>query len=331
MSIIGRGPGPCDDRHPHSILTQESRCASDGFSVTALSTAHDALLRVRRILLRWRWYAWHLLARARHPVVAVAPADPPRHRTAICLLTEIPDATQLEFLRGIPGYDLLVICDDNAHDLAPLRASCRDTVFVQVDELRCLRAGYRQLNAVVKFGVPSAWDKAMYFLGDVIPNRYEHVWFLESDVLVPAVDTIPAIDARYGDGPDLLSGPVSSYADMPDWYFWSKHHDASLPRVRCQASAIRASRSLIGRIRSYAATRGRLIFLESFLPSLAVRDGLRCEDIAELATIDYHARWDSAEVRRSNLYHPVKRLTEHQRVQRRFDPGLERHGPAARQ
>ncbi|MFM9058296.1 MAG: hypothetical protein ACKOSQ_04115 [Planctomycetaceae bacterium] len=312
-------------------MPQGARSASDGIGMSGLSTACYTLLRVRRILLRWRWYAWHLLARARHPVVTVPPADPPRYRRAICLLTEIPDTTQIEFLRGIPGYDLLVICDDNTYDLTLLRASCRDTVFVQVDELRCLRAGYRQLNAVVKFGVPSAWDKAMYFLGDIISDRYEHVWFLESDVLVPAIDTIPAIDAKYGEGPDLLSGTVSSYADMPDWYFWSKHHDSSLPRVRCQASAIRVSRSLIGRVRSYAAKQGRLIFLESFLPSLAVRDGLRCEDIPELDTVQYHARWDPAAVQRSNLYHPVKQLTEHQDAQRRFGPRLGRDGPAPHQ
>jgi len=265
-------------------------------------------LRARNLLLRWRWYAFYFLTRAGRPVVIERPIGKPRHRNAICLLTVTPDTDQLDFFRRLTDYEIYVVCDDNTADIESLRARYDPFVFIRMDELHCLRRGFRQLNAFVKNGVPSSWDKSLCYFHEVIPDRHEHVWFLESDVFVPSVETIPAIDAKYGDSYDLLSQAFEAFEDVPDWPFWHKHHDRSLPRVRSQVSAIRASKTFIDRVGKYATAHGRLIFLESFFPSLAIRDGLRFEGIAELATILFHKRWEPGEFSAENLYHPVKDL-----------------------
>jgi len=265
-------------------------------------------LRSRNLLLRWRWYVMYFLARAGRPVVIERPIGKARHRHAICLLTVTPDTDQLDFFRRLTDYDIYVVCDDNTADIESLNARYDAFVFVRMDEMHCLRRGFRQLNAFVKNGVPSSWDKALGYFYEIIPERHEHVWFLESDVFVPSVETIPAIDAKYGDSYDLLSQTFEAFEDVPNWPFWHKHHDRSLPRVRSQVSAIRCSKTFIDRVGKYAAAHGRLIFLESFFPSLAIRDGLRFEGIAELATILFHKRWEPGEFSAENLYHPVKDL-----------------------
>jgi hypothetical protein len=270
------------------------------------------------LLLRWRWYATYFLTRAGRPVVIERPAGDARHRHAICLLTVRPDMDQLDFFRSLTGYDVYVVCDDNTADIASLRARYDEFVFVRMDELHCLRRGFRQVNALVKNGVPSSWDKALCYFSEVIPDRHEHVWFLESDVFVPSIATLPAIDAKYGDSSDLLSQRFEAFADVPDWPFWHKHHDRSLPRFKSQVSAIRASKTFIDRVGQYAAVNGRLIFLESFFPSLAIREGLRFGEIAELHTILFHKRWDPGEFSAQNLYHPVKDMRLQAAARRQF-------------
>jgi hypothetical protein len=265
-------------------------------------------LALRNRLLRWRWWATYFLTRFGRRVMIERPAGDVRHRHAICLLTVTPDTEQLDFFRGLTGYDIYVVCDDNTADIEPLRARYHDFLFVRIDELHCHRRGFRQLNAFVKNGVPSSWDKALCYFCEVIPDRHEHVWFLESDVFVPSTETLPAIDRKYGDAADLLSQRFEAFADVPNWPFWHKHHDRSLPRFRSQVSAIRAGKTFIARVAAYAASHGRLIFLESFFPSLAVREGLRFEGIEELASILFHKRWKPDEFRPENLYHPVKDL-----------------------
>ena len=289
-----------------SLSAVHPRGALNAVRMSQLLTSN--YLRSRNLLLRWRWYVMYFLTRACRPVVIERPIGKARHRHAICLLTVSPDTDQIDFFHRLTDYEIYVVCDDNTTDIESLREKYNEIVFVRMDEMHCIRRGFHQLNALVKNGVPSSWDKALCYFYEVNPNRHEHVWFIESDVFVPSVETIPAIDAKYGDSHDLLSKAFEAFEDVPDWPFWHKHHDRSLPRFRSLMCAIRASKTFIDRVGKYAAAHRRLIFLESFFPSLAIRDGLRFEGIAELATILFHKRWEPGEFSAENLYHPVKDL-----------------------
>jgi hypothetical protein len=284
-----------------------------------LQLANKVWLASRNRLLRWRWWAAYFLQRSGRPIAITRPNHDVRHRHAICLLTVTPDKEQLDFLRELTGYEVYVVCDDNTADIEPLRARYDAFVFVRMDEMHCRLRGFHELNALVKHGVPSSWDKALCYFCEVIPGRHDNVWFLESDVFVPSTETLPAIDRKYGDEADLLSQRFEAFADVPGWPFWRKHHDRSLPRFRSQVCAIRASRTFIARVGEYAATHGRLIFLESFFPSLAVREGLSFAEIEELAPILFHKRWHPDEFRPESLYHPVKDLQLQVAARRRFE------------
>lgn len=248
--------------------------------------------------------------------------------TAIALLTYRPDARQVAFYETMisAGYHVYVFVDDQ--DFA-IPASAR-AQFVKIDDLACMAKGYAALNPLIthKKRLPvSAWEKALLFFCQ-LERRHAHVWFLEDDVFVPAVQTVTRIDADHPSA-DLLckKNRLNLSGEMTTWPWWKlvPSDILPLPWASSMVCAVRMSRPLLSHIdRFLTAHAGHMaeraiiarnmnaqrkyLFIEFLFNTLALHAKLNVERPSGLGTIGWRAVWSREMISQGHIYHPVKDL-----------------------
>ena len=132
---------------------------------------------------------------------------------AIVFLTRKPHPTMLEYLPELKrdGYDIYVCADDTLSG-----------PFLQYTSRECEEAGYK--NGLLPWHMPrpSAWEKALYHFCEK-DTQYDHVWFIEDDVLITSADALYKMDQQYP-ASDLLSEShivVTKY--KRDWHWQLAH------------------------------------------------------------------------------------------------------------
>lgn len=158
-----------------------------------------------------------------------------------------------------------------------------------------------------------AMDKALrYFCTEQNGAMYDHVWFLEDDVLVPTNSTLAGLDAKYGGEADILSRQYGIVTHMrTDWH-WPQAilNGVPLPWANSMVCAIRLSRAMLGAVREHVESRGRLFFIEIMFLTLAIHRSLRIQAIPEMRGLIYQYQWNSAGIQPGHLYHPVKKIED---------------------
>jgi len=221
---------------------------------------------------------------------------------AICIICIKPDKHLLEFYSQIKEYDIYFVCD-SVEQIEPYPG----VTIVQIADSTCIQNGYIHSNTFKK--TPIGWDKALYYF--CIENiKYSHVWFIEDDVLVPTINTIPNVDMKYGGIPDLLSANNYKEPEYTKWDHWDKVNKyLSEPRFCSMVCSTRISQRLLQKIRKFIHLNMRSTFTEAMFITLAYHSGYVISTIPELATITWRDTFYLKDIVKENLYHPVKLIS----------------------
>jgi len=228
----------------------------------------------------------------------------------ICLITRIPNKIWCDFLNVFKKYNIFIIVDDNDYDLCDFINNYKHITFIKVDNEKCTLHGCIDVNFTLKKLI-SGWDKALYYFG-VEYKEYNHIWFIEDDVFFCNEDTILKIDNQYINE-DLLSNIYYENKDgHKNTWHWKKikiHY--SFPYYCGMMCAVRFSNKMLNCIINYAKQYKTLFFLEALFPTIAIKNNLQYNTPKEFKNIYYRHNFDGNNINIYNLYHPVKKLTNH--------------------
>lgn len=234
-------------------------------------------------------------------------------KKAICILCIKPDIKQIHFYKHLTSaYDVYFVCDNLKNTSTILEG----IHFINIDPSISLINGFINSNTAIFPKTPIAWDKALYYFSSV-NTSYDNVWFIEEDVLVPSLKTVPYIDSKYGIE-DLLVASHISYEDEPLWLHWKQAINLTKPHYKSMVCAIRVSKRLLECIKEYANKNKTLYFIELLFNTLAAQNGLTIKKIPELSTITHKDKFEKSEIIDTNLYHPFKDLNVQETIHKMF-------------
>lgn len=220
---------------------------------------------------------------------------------AIVFLTRKPHSTMLEYIPELKrdGYDIYVCADDMLSG-----------PFLQYTSRECEEAGYK--NGLLPWHMPrpSAWEKALYHFCEK-DTQYEHVWFIEDDVLITSADALYTMDQQYPASDVLSESHIVVTKYKRDWHWQLAHKIIELPWAKSMMCACRLSKRLLQIIREYVQTHKTLLYHEFMFNTLAMQHGLVVDTPDELNGITYQYKWKLDEMEPGVLYHPVKDIGSH--------------------
>ena len=224
-----------------------------------------------------------------------------------------PDPLQVVFYGSLADkYDVYFVCDCVATPTKEvvLLAATLDVKIIQISDSVCKDAGFINSTTTTIEKTPVGWDKALYYFSVVSDKSYEHVWFLEEDVFVPAKTTLSDIDGLYSGSrshPDLLIRGCKSYQEDRGWFWWQHTHEITLERsFHEMVCCVRISSKLLAVIAEYVRTNKQLYFIEVLFPTLAKNMGLTIQIIPELEYIYYKHEFKKSDIRADRIYHPTQ-------------------------
>ena len=227
---------------------------------------------------------------------------------AFALLTRLPDWQWLEFLRTFTStYTVHVFVDDNTVDLSKEREAFPDYKFVQILDKETAAAGYKNSSYIITPN-PIAWDKALYYFQRIAPI-HETVWFCEDDVYIRSVDQLANMDAAHVTADLLCERNTCVHKPSGKWHWPQVWGKLDLPWCGSMVCLCRVSKKLLAKVDAYVRKHGQLDFLEVLLPTLAV--GMEVASPRALATMTYKSAWNKETVRKDQIYHPFKNVSEH--------------------
>ncbi len=252
------------------------------------------------------------------------------NKKAICVLTFRPDEKLVQLYDDIDksNYDLYMIIDDNQFDTNYFKSKYPNIQFVQIKEEDCIQNGYYKLNYYIKNGVPSAWEKAIYYFCEFKINDYQYVWFLEDDVFVPNEKTINSIDMKVRDlNIDFLSKSFNNFNEKWD------HSEPVLKEApkfiinKLKSSLIcvvRLSNKFLQIIKDYVKENKHMFFVESFFPTLANYYNLNTYQPEEFSKIVFKKNWSIQDIEKFSNYffHPVKDINQQVYFRKFFKPNI---------
>jgi hypothetical protein len=220
---------------------------------------------------------------------------------AIVFLTRKPHATMLEYIPELKrdGYDIYVCADDMLSG-----------PFLQYTSRECEEAGYKNGLLPWHMSRPSAWEKALYHFCEK-DTQYEHVWFIEDDVLITSADALYTMDQQYPASDVLSESHIVVTKYKRDWHWQLAHNIIELPWAKSMMCACRLSKRLLQIIREYVDIHKTLLYHEFMFNTLAMQHGLVVETPDGLNGITYQYKWKLDEMEPGVLYHPVKDIGSH--------------------
>lgn len=231
-------------------------------------------------------------------------------KTALALLCVEPNSVHLEFLNKLENYyDVYFVCDSEKQLNVMLPENSKIQI-IQIDNKICRNAGYKNVGEAIKDVL--SWDKAIYYF-NIINTSYEHVWFLEDDVFIPDVNTLPNIDNKY-EYADLLAASHNTYDKMNQkWHWWRclKREHVPTPWHSSMCCAVRMSSKLISNIGETAKNKKTLYFLECLFNTTAAHHNMIVKTVVEMNTITWKKNFKITDINKYNLYHPVKNMNDH--------------------
>jgi hypothetical protein len=253
---------------------------------------------------------------------------------AIVLLTVVPNVKQMDLWAElyVKNMDILIVCDNNDADLSDFREKYPSFKFIQVNNDECVKAGYQNMNYLIRPGFPTAWEKAVYFLCE--KSDYKYAWLLEDDVVIPHPKTIYILDNKLGNKPDLAVSFKHYYYNENYWAHWKtlpnfftkknnaygidKKSKKPFVGVKGMVCASRVSRNLLNAIKKFAHDNNTLFFLELLFNSLAEKYRLKVVMPIELSNIIWRKEYKISEMNKKYLYHPIKNIEEQVEIRKYF-------------
>lgn len=233
-------------------------------------------------------------------------------KAVVFLSTSIPHYLSVEFGKELQNsFDVHYVIDsDDFHSLRRQRWRA-NTSIIQISDKVAKEAGY--YGSVVYFMRRAcAKDKALYFLTNIAP-KYELVWLIEDDVLIPSSTTLNHLDKKYPNA-DLIVPPysiVQSSSETNDWHWPKIRHLIAFPFpwAHGMTCAVRFSKNFIQHLAEYVHREKKLFHDEAVFTTLAIHTNLTIETPPAMHYILYQAKEPFKAVDAMHLYHPVKNLS----------------------
>ena len=213
------------------------------------------------------------------------------------------------------GYDLFIVIGSDTF----FYEGSNSINVINVNSEECIKNGFFNFNhritdEKIQCGV---WDKALYYCTQNLNNQYENIWFIEDDVFIPSLNTIPEIDKKYGDA-DILSAfnQTNDEGDINSWMWWKyvPQDILPLPWAQSMVSAVRLSNTVLQLTNSLVKMhlqQDRVFFVEYIFHTLAKHNNLSVKTPLELRSLTASYSWKLFEMNKHSLYHPLEDLNLH--------------------
>lgn len=240
----------------------------------------------------------------------------------VFLCTAIPDEKWLDRISAIDsdGYEKHVVTDLESEKLPETITNTYPNIqFHQIHRVYVTVAGYwdgafadRNNLKFMAERNPCAWEKTLFLHKRWNWSElYDHVWFIEYDVMVPCKTTLSNIDKMYPTA-DLLCASDIPRSKDPYWPWWS--HSMYADSFHSMQSVFRGSTKLLNIIHAFAQDNRKLFHLEIMLNTIAHQHQLSIQTPKQLQKIVYRHDWTDADVQKDELVHPIKDMEQQQRI-----------------
>ena len=245
----------------------------------------------------------------------------------LVFLCVIPNENWLDRISALDsdGYEKHVVLDMEDEPLSKqLINKYPNITFHQIHRVFITAAGYWDLVFADRNNMkymaqrnPCAWEKAMFLhLRYDWASVYDHVWFIEDDVMIPTRTTISNID-KESNNEDLLCAKHVSFQQDPSWCWWS-HVIVPQPWYHSMVCAVRCSKELMKALHQVAFTKRKLFFLEAIFNTLAHQNNLRVKTPHQMQKIVFRHDWTDKDVGKDELVHPIKDMAQQTRIWNSF-------------
>ena len=200
--------------------------------------------------------------------------------------------------------------DDNSKDYKEQYSKFHTIHVIQIKNEDCERNGFVNMNFLIEKKV-TAWEKAVYYFSTINRN-YDKVWYFEDDVFFHNEQALLNIDSNYGSS-DLLSNSFSKNitGHKNNWH-WNRIDIQFSPPYYCaMVCCIRASLTLLTKIRKYAKNHKTLFFLEALFPTICKKHHLQHDVPQQLKNIVYRKDYKDEDITKQKLFHPIKDISKH--------------------
>ena len=230
---------------------------------------------------------------------------------ALCMLTRRPSDPWLELLMTfVDKYDVFVVMDEQA-DYSEFIQKYPKITFVQISDDVCTNSGYTHSDIVFKPIV--ATDRAFYYFNRV-NTSYEHIWFIEDDVMFKDKNVFVEMDKEYTTT-DMLCPPMNLCAS-PQSTTWPHIHmvgdTLQWPVGFGLVCCMRVSSRLMQKVDEFVVKHNRLNYKEFLFHTLAIHNNLHIIQAPELRTITWPTHVNPVELKRTynQIHPPVKDFNE---------------------
>eukprot|EP01040_Poterioochromonas_malhamensis_P009798 gene9798-10642_t len=183
---------------------------------------------------------------------------------------------------------------------------------IRIDKRHCLRHQYRHMNYMR--GEVTAWDKSIYFLGEITPT-YQLMWIFEEDVFIPTIDSFLKVhyDAVNRKSDVIGSKVHTNYPNRTPW-LWSEvptfnKLKIQYPYYHGMACAIGFNYRIIQLFKTFINQVHQLDFLEAIFYTLPVKAKLTIYTAPELNnTVRWNKPWKCDYIMNHTdlWFHPIK-------------------------
>ena len=246
-------------------------------------------------------------------------------RVAIVFLTHIPNERQVSFYRNLSrsGYDVFVSIDLDTYVWQD-----KEVKAIKIDSDVCTQNGFANACGTLNERLGRActsWEKAFYYFS-MINVTYDFVWFIEADVFIPSVKTLPQLDDKYGDA-DIISrqNAINTTGEKASWVWFNFIPEELLPPPWAHSivSAARFSNRLLRMAGSFALRnkdfkvdihdpeRKYPLFVEYLFHTIALQNNYYVIAAPEMANILTDMDWSIEDLRTDYLFHPLKQEDAH--------------------
>jgi hypothetical protein len=227
------------------------------------------------------------------------------NKSKICFLTFNPSEQFYKFCQKLKyTHDVYICIDDNTYDIPNFK---HDLTIIKIKEGEAESHGFK--NSVKGYRRSTSRDKALYYFND---KKFEQLWLIEEDVFIPTINTIKNIDKKYTDS-DLLCPTNDIVYNKPSNWHWPyifTTDDLKLkpPYSSSMICAIRISKNMLNAIHQYSKQNKKLFLDEALFTTLALKNNLIVKNPKELKNIVWKHEWKRVNIKKNNLYHPVKSI-----------------------
>jgi len=228
----------------------------------------------------------------------------------ICILSVRPCIKTYNFIKELKSksdYEVFIVIDDNNYNIPDYDGFVK---VIKINNEESESIGYKNTILWLE-GKAGSRDKALYYFNRQHIN-YDNIWFIEEDVLIPSIDTIKDIDNKYINEDLLTSAHQIFHEDRYDWHWGTvrKNIKIDLPYANSMICAIRCSRKMMICIDDYVKKYNNLFLDEVLFNTIALHNNLNVKVIPELSTITWKRDWVLEDIKKTNLYHPIKDIQQ---------------------